>query len=311
MRIDNWSLLKTIWLFWGIVALAVACRQSRDPAGERRTDTTLSQAEQATTTETALQSVTALPSATQQVPTEISVDVSTPLPTATSPPVSLKDQEMLTVAPAVTPTLTNTTVPETTPMTTSTADTAPLVTSTVTLVSPSATATNTAMSPELPTETPVSPITVSPTPSSIPSLTPLPTLTSTMTPTSPVTSQHFSDCAIRTGNNATLLLPVEASIAGNLILEPGDEIAFFSPNGSICAGMANWLGENMAVTAWGDNTQTEAVDGLLAGEEIQIHIWDVSTGIEYVAVDVQFSLGDGIYQVDSFHVISSLTVTPS
>ncbi len=91
-------------------------------------------------------------------------------------------------------------------------------------------------------------------------------------------------------------------------MAPGDEIAIFTPDGSICAGVQIWDGNNIAITAWGDDTQTTTIDGLRSGEEMNYHLWDESEGMEYQATATTYVVGDGIYTVNSFHVLSSLTL---
>jgi hypothetical protein len=120
--------------------------------------------------------------------------------------------------------------------------------------------------------------------------------------------RHFDDCAFRTGNNATIGVTGDVPITGNFVFQVDDEIAIFNPAGTLCAGMTPWDGKNIAITAWGDDDQTDEVDGLLSGEEMKFRIWDKSTQKEIEVTAVTYSLGDGIYQVDSIHVVSSLTV---
>ena len=62
------------------------------------------------------------------------------------------------------------------------------------------------------------------------------------------------------------------------------------------------------MTAWGDDSQTVAIDGLTPAEEMQYIIWDVSESAEYGATDVAYSMGDGIFNVDSIHAISAMTL---
>ncbi len=145
---------------------------------------------------------------------------------------------------------------------------------------------------------------------STPTMTPSPTPTITPSPTSTATPNphHFNSCVRLTGNNASIVIPNSVTIVGNLTLEPGDEIAIFAPDGLICAGTTPWDGNNIAITAWGDDTQTDAIDGLQVGEEMQFRIWDKSAMQEIQVAEVTYSLGDGIYTVDSFHVVNSLTI---
>lgn len=140
------------------------------------------------------------------------------------------------------------------------------------------------------------------TPGTPPPVTVTPTATATPDPS------HFNECAFRTGNNATIALTADVTVNGAFTFAVDDEIAIFNPDGSVCAGTTNWDGKNIAITAWGDDSQTEAVDGLLGGEEMKFRIWDKSAGKELMVSTVTYSVGTGIYQTDSVHVVSSLTV---
>ncbi len=95
------------------------------------------------------------------------------------------------------------------------------------------------------------------------------------------------------------------------MLDAGDEVAVFTPDGTICAGVTVWTGQNIALTAWGDDSQTTEVDGLRADETMMFRIWDASTGVEFQVTSTTFSLGDGVYTVDSIHAISGMTVNNS
>jgi hypothetical protein len=92
-------------------------------------------------------------------------------------------------------------------------------------------------------------------------------------------------------------------------LAPGDEIAVFTPDGLICVGAALWTGQNIALTVWGDDSQTEPVDGIRPGEQMLFKIWFASDGREFVVDQVSFSIGDGIYATDSIHAIDRLELS--
>jgi hypothetical protein len=136
----------------------------------------------------------------------------------------------------------------------------------------------------------------------------MPTVEAAATSTGGGISSHFVNCASRTGGNATIAFPADTPLSGGLTLAAGDEVAIFSQNGIVCAGVATWTGQNIALTAWGDDSQTEAIDGLGPAEAIQYIIWDSSEAVEYTATDVTYSMGDGIYTVDSIHAISAMTL---
>lgn len=128
--------------------------------------------------------------------------------------------------------------------------------------------------------------------------------------------QHFTPYAIRTGNNATLILPASAPLqVGGTTLAPGDEIAVFTADG-LCAGSMVWQGKSAALTLWGDNAMTEAKDGLAPDEPLTFRVWDASEGVEYRQVSVDLASGrpylqtqpryypEGIYVVEALKATS-------
>lgn len=136
---------------------------------------------------------------------------------------------------------------------------------------------------------------------------PLPTAEPT-TPPADDGPLHFTNCVTRTGNNATVAVPTDVVPIGRALV-PGDEIAVFTPDGVTCVGVTVWTGENIALTVWGDDTQTEAVDGMRAGERMLLKVWSASDGREFLVHQVTFSMGDGIYAMDSIHVIDRLELS--
>ncbi len=118
--------------------------------------------------------------------------------------------------------------------------------------------------------------------------------------------QHFKGVS-NTGNNATVAAPASANpaILGAL-LATGDEIGVFTPGG-LCAGSVVWEeGKNAAIIAWGDNDQTQEIDGLRAGETIRFCLWRKSSRIGYSDVSAAFAGSDGVYTPNGIYVLSSL-----
>jgi hypothetical protein len=99
------------------------------------------------------------------------------------------------------------------------------------------------------------------------------------------------------------------TINGGFLFAPGDQLAVFTPDNVICAGLATWSGSNIALTVWGDDDQTGVLDGLLSGDEMMFRIWDQSSASELSVNAALYSTGDGIYQPDSLHKLSSLTLS--
>lgn len=120
---------------------------------------------------------------------------------------------------------------------------------------------------------------------------------------------HFTYAA-NTGNNATIGIPPAANpnVAGTS-LATGDEIGVFTPDG-LCVGAAVWTaGASAAITVWGDNDQTPAVDGIRAGEQMSFCVWRRATNTAYSEVNLTYSLGDGRYSVNGIFAVSSLTAS--
>lgn len=165
------------------------------------------------------------------------------------------------------------------------------------VVPPTATPTNT------PTATPTN------TPTATPTATPTNTPTATPSPTPG--AMHFAGCSSQTGQNATVIVPSDVEIANNQItLAAGDEIGIFGAD-NLCVGVGIWNGSNLAITAWGDDSQTGAVDGLLSGETMQLRIWDTSAATEFDNINVTYTQGNGLYTVNSIHRIGTLDLNPT
>lgn len=128
---------------------------------------------------------------------------------------------------------------------------------------------------------------------------------------SAVAQTHFTFTA-NTGNNATVAIPTSANPnIGGTPLANGDEIGAFTPGG-LCVGAVVWAGANTAITVWGDNDQTPAVDGITAGQTMSFRIWRQSTDTEFPAdasvnatAPFQSTLNysaNGLYQLASLSV---------
>ncbi|MBN1893130.1 hypothetical protein JW906_01495 [bacterium] len=117
------------------------------------------------------------------------------------------------------------------------------------------------------------------------------------------------DHAVNTGNNATVILPVAAgpNIEGEP-LENGDYIGVFTPAG-LCCGWSQWEGTNCSITAWGDDSQTPATDGFLAGETIGFRVFRSATQDEWDSVVTGYSVGTGLYAADALMVLNRFDVS--
>lgn len=123
------------------------------------------------------------------------------------------------------------------------------------------------------------------------------------------TPRHFTHVS-NTGSNATVGIPLSANpnIAGTALVN-GDEIGVFTPDG-LCVGAAVWTaGGSTAITVWGDNDQTPAVDGMRAGEQMMLCVWRQATNTAYSEVTITYSLGDGRYAANGINAVTALTAT--
>jgi hypothetical protein len=111
-----------------------------------------------------------------------------------------------------------------------------------------------------------------------------------------------------TGNNATVAVPATANpnIDGTS-LATGDEIGVFTPAG-LCVGAVVWTtGQSAAITVWGDNDQTPAVDGIKAGEEMRYRIWRKATNTVHLQMSLTYGQGDGKYAANGIYILSALS----
>ncbi len=113
-----------------------------------------------------------------------------------------------------------------------------------------------------------------------------------------------------TSSSGTIAVPFAINpTIGTQALRNGDAVGvFFDRGGSlICAGNSLWqVGQNMAITAWGDDSSTPLKDGFAEGELIRYKIWDAYAAREYEAV-VAYSSGGPNYAANGIYVLSSLT----
>ena len=116
--------------------------------------------------------------------------------------------------------------------------------------------------------------------------------------------QHFSFVS-NTGNNMTVLIKSSIKpLLNNVPLAIGDEIGAFTPEG-MCVGAIVWKGKNEAITIWGDNEQTQALDGARSGENLLFRIWSSQQNAECNAM-AAFESGGPAYRPDGIAVLSTL-----
>ncbi|MCK5739200.1 BACON domain-containing protein, partial [bacterium] len=107
-----------------------------------------------------------------------------------------------------------------------------------------------------------------------------------------------------TGSNATIVLPTAANptIDGES-MHNGDYAGIFTAGG-LCCGYAMWEGDNLAITAWGDDSQTTEIDGLVPDERIFYRAFSPAMGgTEAGHVTIAYSIGDGNYNANDYMVL--------
>jgi len=113
-----------------------------------------------------------------------------------------------------------------------------------------------------------------------------------------------------TGNNANIVVPgsLQIEIFEREILN-GDIIGVFFRDGSEykCGGYCSWIGQNTAITVWGDNDQTTEKDGFAEDEDYLFRVWDSRAGEEYLAL-VTMDSGPDYYENNAISIISTFIV---
>ncbi len=120
--------------------------------------------------------------------------------------------------------------------------------------------------------------------------------------------EHFEFYS-KTGENATIVVPTDANprYADNSPLQNGDEIGVFTSAG-ICCGAVVWEGVNTAITIWGDDSQTEEVDGFKAGDTMYYRIWQKDKDTEYPAIALYQEDSPVVYEINGLSVLEDLSV---
>jgi hypothetical protein len=117
-----------------------------------------------------------------------------------------------------------------------------------------------------------------------------------------------------TGSNHTIMVPGSASITvDDVQVANGSAIGVFftNSNGDLqCAGYTTITGETAQIAAMGDDTTTEEVDGLLAGEALTWMIWDGTTCTEVAATAI-YSGGADVYTTNAITFVESIASVPA
>ena len=120
----------------------------------------------------------------------------------------------------------------------------------------------------------------------------------------------------QTGTNHSILIAGTTPILiDGVAVQNGSFLGVFydSLGHEACAGFVEFQSTSTAIAAWGDDTQTSAIDGFSSGEEFIWKVWDASTGIEYEAeatYDVLFPNQEE-YFANGLSSLISLTILTS
>ncbi len=107
--------------------------------------------------------------------------------------------------------------------------------------------------------------------------------------------------------SAVVLIPDNpAALFSGADLQPGDQIAAIGPDG-LCVGISEWDSTGTALTLWADDPDTEALDGLNAGDVVSFAVYppdDQGRPVTSIAFTFQTALApnegfepDGVYVV--------------
>ncbi len=119
-------------------------------------------------------------------------------------------------------------------------------------------------------------------------------------------TDHFQFTS-NTGENATIVIPVDIipKYSDDAPLDNGDEIGVFTADG-LCCGAVVWQNLSAAITVWGNNSQTDSIDGFVAGDTLHYRVWKKNADIEYPA-RVDYQTGNlCVYQANGFSVLTEL-----
>jgi hypothetical protein len=132
--------------------------------------------------------------------------------------------------------------------------------------------------------------------------------------------QHFTDCLPNTANDATVVLPEDATVTfgASDSLRTGDEIAVYSDDGT-CVGAAVWDSSKSAVSipvADRDSLAGTSA-GYVTGETLKYRIWRSSDGSEFEVSSASYDCtlppcrSDGTYERNAVFEVAALDASSS
>lgn len=122
--------------------------------------------------------------------------------------------------------------------------------------------------------------------------------------------QHFDYYSTDASHN----ILVESVMLDDESLVVGDEVGVFTEAGMCAgAGMVQDDGERgmrAGVTAWGDDANSEIVDGFVADEPFMFKLWDAEADMEYDVEDVEYISGPEVFESDGFTRVNLSAMSP-
>ncbi|MEA3444373.1 MAG: T9SS type A sorting domain-containing protein, partial [Bacteroidota bacterium] len=109
---------------------------------------------------------------------------------------------------------------------------------------------------------------------------------------------------LNTGCDMTLGIPVNVWETTPAI---GDEIAIYSESGML-TGAGVYTGNNLAITIWGNDSETTNVDGMVEGSAYTIKVMRVAEGVEETFEVTSWTEGNGLYADNAIAVVGKLTI---
>ncbi len=122
-------------------------------------------------------------------------------------------------------------------------------------------------------------------------------------------TRFFWQVITETGNYSTIIVPASINpMLGDRPIANDDAIGLFYQREEgdwYCGGYAIWNEINLAITVWGDNSDTPIKDGFAIGEPYTFKIWDNVTRNELDAI-ATYQIGNDYYTVNGVSILSSL-----
>jgi len=115
--------------------------------------------------------------------------------------------------------------------------------------------------------------------------------------------KHF-DRPLNTGNNMQIVIPENV---WESTVEEGSEISAYNAVGKL-VGATVYSNPTTVLTLWGNDVNTELVDGLLVNEPVALKVWNNERLRDFEITN--WSIGANSYEIDAVNVVSSIDFSP-